>query len=622
MHNQSNIHPITYACPWLKHYDAGVEPQVENFTGPLFSLLDQAAKTHPTNLACIFQNTKINYQQLKDKAEIFAASLRLMGINHGDRVAVMLPNVPQAMIAFWGIMKAGAIAVMINPLYMETEIIHHLHDSGAKCLILLDLLWPKINPLRSRLSVEKFVVTGIADALSFPLNYLYIFKEKRDAKHIHIDYDKSIIAWKSMFSNKEKYSAQNTINENSVALLQYTGGTTGIPKGVMLTHQNIGTNCRQIISIIHEIARQKHTFVAILPFFHVYGLSVGLIIPTALKACVLPLPRYVPQDVLKLIKKHKPTILPGAPAIYVSLMQQKNIATYNLRSIKLCISGSAPLPEEHYRRFQELTGANIIEGYGLTEASPITHISPVTADKHKIGSIGLPIPSTEARIVDMEGGSLTLPAGKLGELVIRGPQVMVGYWNRPDATASALRNGWLYTGDLATMDEDGFFHIMDRKKDMIIVMGYNVYPREIDEVLLEHPHILDAVAVGIPDAQRGEVIKAYIVLMPDKKLNRAEVIAWCRTKLANYKVPRMVEFRESLPKTIVGKVLRRMLREEEIQKNNKDNSKLSENPSDTPEISKDEKIINHKKDEAIKEYSQKEENIVDDNNKDSKECAS
>ncbi len=580
MHNQDNSIPISYDSPWFEHYDAGVAHSVTPFTGPLFSLLDKAAQANPHKVACIFQNTKITYHDLQQKAETFAAALRLMGINHGDRVAIMLPNVPQAIIAFWGIMKAGAIAVMVNPLYMETEIVHHLQDSGTKCLILLDLLWPKINPLRARLPVEKYIVTGIVDALSFPLNYLYTFKEKRKNNNIDIAYNKTIVAWKSMFSCKQKYSADNTISSNSIALLQYTGGTTGTPKGVMLTHENIGTNCRQIITIIHKIAQEAHKFVSVLPFFHVYGLSVGLIIPTALSACVLPLPRYVPLDVLNLIKKHKPSILPGAPAIYVSLMQQKNLASYNLRSIKLCISGSAPLPEEHYRRFQELTGATIIEGYGLTEASPITHISPVLAHKHKIGSIGIPLPSTEARIVDMEGGSLTLPAGKLGELVIRGPQVMAGYWNRPDATASALRNGWLYTGDLATMDEDGFFHIADRKKDMIIVMGYNVYPREIDEVLLEHPHILDAVAVGIADSQRGEVIKAFIVLKPDTQLTRPEVTAWCRSKLANYKVPRHVEFRESLPKTVVGKVLRRILREEEMQKSLQKNAK---NINNSPE---------------------------------------
>ncbi len=560
------IAAVQYETPWFKQYDDGVPSTISAFEEPLFSLLDAAAEKTPNAPACVFQNTKITYAQLQQKAENLAASLRLMGVNHGDRVAIMLPNVPQAIIAFWGVMKAGGIVVMVNPLYMEKEIILLLHDSGAKHLIMLDLLWPKIAALRARLPIEKFIITSIADALSFPLNWLYSFRQTREGKHIQIPHDTNIFTWKDIISTRKRYSAQGHVNGDTIALLQYTGGTTGLPKGVMLTHKNIGSNCAQIIAVIQKFAQKKQSFVSILPFFHVYGLSVGLIIPTALCACILPLPRYVPQDVLKLIKKHKPTIFPGAPSVYASLMQQKNLASYDLSCIKLCISGSAPLPVEHFRRFQELTGATIVEGYGLTEASPITHINPLTPKNQKMGSIGLPLPSTEARIVDNEAGSLTLPAGKLGELIIRGPQVMSGYWNKPDETASALRNGWLYTGDLATMDEQGYFHIMDRKKDMIIVAGYNVYPREIDEVLLEHPHILEAVAVGVEDETRGESIKVFIVLKPETTMTRAEVTAWCRSKLASYKVPRAVEFRESLPKTIVGKVLRRVLREEEESK--------------------------------------------------------
>ncbi len=568
MQTEQNMVTLHHDKPWFAQYDQGVPHQVPPFEGPLYSLLDEAAQKASGAPACIFQNTKISYGKLQRLAETFAASLRLMGVGHGDRVAIMLPNIPQAIIAFWGVMKAGGVVVMINPLYMEKEIIHHIQDSGAKHLIVLDLLWPKLIELRSRLGIEEYIVTSIAESLSFPLNWLYTFREKRQRITAPVDsipYGKHVHSWKSMFTTREKYSAHD-IASDSLALIQYTGGTTGLPKGVMLSHKNMGSNCHQIIAVINHVAQEKHSFVSLLPFFHVYGLSVGLIIPTAIQACVLPMPRYVPQDVLKLIKKHKPTIFPGAPAVYVSLMQQKNLSLYDLSCIKLCISGSAPLSAEHYKRFQELTGAPIVEGYGLSEASPITHINPLFATDRKIASIGLPLPGTDARIVDKEAGSLTLPVGKLGELVVRGPQVMSGYWNNPDETASALRNGWLYTGDLATMDEQGYFHIMDRKKDMIIVAGYNVYPREIDEVLLEHPHILEAVAVGIEDATRGETIKAYVVVKPGKNMTRSEVTAWCRNKLAGYKVPKMVEFRQELPKTIVGKVLRRVLREEEAQK--------------------------------------------------------
>ncbi len=552
--------------PWLSHYDKGVPHTIAPAQGPIYALLDAAAQNSPQASACIFQNTKLNYAQLQEKAEIFAASLRRMGVKHGDRVALMLPNLPQTIIAFWGIMKAGGVAVMINPLYMEKEIVHHIHDSQAKFLIMLDLLWTKIHPLRNRLPIEHYIVTSIKDALSFPLNWLYAFKEKRNNQTILLPQENSIHSWKQMFETCERYSAQDSITEHDIALLQYTGGTTGLPKGVMLTHGNIGSNCAQVSAIIKNFSQERQTFVGILPFFHVYGLSVSLLIPTALAANILPLPRYVPQDVLKLIKKHKPSIFPGAPAVYTSLMQQKNLASFDLSCIQLCISGSAPLPTEHFHKFQNLTGATIVEGYGLTEASPITHITPLHPKKQKAGSIGIPLPGTDARIVDTESGSLPLPIGKLGELIVRGPQVMAGYWNKPDESASTLRNGWLYTGDLAVMDEDGYFHIMDRKKDMIIVAGYNVYPREIDEVLLENPKILEAVSVGIEDATRGEVIKVYIVLKPDTTMTRAEVTTWCRDRLASYKVPKAVEFREELPKTIVGKVLRRVLREEEKQK--------------------------------------------------------
>ena len=562
---QHQSHPC--ARPWLEHYDPEVAPTVEPYDKPLFALLDEAATRYPQRAALIFQNTRVTYHELRERAEIFAASLRLMGVNPGDRVAVMLPNLPQTIIAFWGIMKAGAIAVMTNPLYMETEIVHHMQDSGAEHLILLDMLWPKIAPLRDRLPIRRYIVTGIADALSFPLNYLYKIKALREHTAPVIPYDgDSIVPWKQMFSTSTRFSINQRINSDTIALLQYTGGTTGLPKGVMLTHANLGSNCRQIISVLCEGPETHHTFVALLPYFHVYGLSTSLIIPAALAATTLPLPRYVPQDVLKLIQKHKPTIFPGAPSVYVSLMQQKNIAQFNLRSIRICVSGSAPLSLEHFRRFQEITGATLVEGYGLTEASPITHVNPLQSSNQKSGSIGMPLPSTDARIVDMEGGSLTLPPGKMGELVIKGPQVMRGYWNRPDETASALRNGWLYTGDLGTMDAQGYFQIVDRKKDMVIVAGYNVYPREVDEVLLEHPDILEAVAVGVSDPTRGETLKAYVVTRPGAELTRADVIAWCRSKLAGYKIPRQVEFRDALPKTIVGKVLRRVLRAEEDEK--------------------------------------------------------
>ena len=552
--------------PWFDHYDAFVPHTASVWNKPLYAMLDEAAEKYPNRYALIFQNTRITYKKLRERAELFAGALRRMGVRSGQRVAIMLPNLPQTMIAFWGVIKAGAVVVMTNPLYMEKEIVANMQDSGAEHMILLDMLWPRIDALRDRLPLRNFIVTSAADSLSFPLNWLYKLKKRRSNK-APIPYDnKNVFAWQSFCKGARRYAAPIADPQRDPIMLQYTGGTTGLPKGVVLTHANLGTNCRQVLNIINVRPETHHTFISLLPFFHVYGLTTGLIIPMALASTTLPLPRYVPQDVLRLIDKRKPTIFPGAPSVYISLLQQKKLNKFDLGSIQICVSGPAPLPREIFRRFQEATGAAILEGYGLTEASPITHINPLGKQGQRANSIGMPVPGTDARIVDMEGGSLTLPPGKMGELVVQGPQVMHGYWRRPDETASALRNGWLYTGDLASMDEDGYFYILDRKKDMVLVGGYNVYPREVDEVLLEHPKVLEAVSVGIGDDLRGEVLKAYVVPRQGETLTKADIIAWCRQKLANYKVPRLVEFRESLPKTIVGKVLRRALREEEEQK--------------------------------------------------------
>ncbi len=552
--------------PWFAHYDAFVPRVTEIWNKPLYALLDEAAEICPHRPAIIFQNTRITYADLLERAERFAGALARIGVKPGQRVALMMPNLPQTIVAFWGIIKAGAVVVMINPLYMEKELTANIGDSGAEHIILLDRLWPRIAALRGRLPLRNFIITSVADALSFPLNWIFRLKERHGVP-MAIPYDNEhIFAWRHFFSRADRFSAPVDNPRRTPIMLQYTGGTTGLPKGVTLTHANLGTNCRQVLNIIHATIEEKHVFLSLLPFFHVYGLTTGLVIPVAIAATVLPLPRYVPQDVLRIIAKHRPSVFPGAPSVYTSLLQQKNLADYDLRCIKICVSGSAPLPRETFRRFHEATGASILEGYGLTEASPITHCNPLGQEGQRPNSIGMPVPGTDARIVDMESGTLPLPAGKMGELIVRGPQVMTGYWRRPDETASALRNGWLYTGDLATMDEDGYFYIVDRKKDMVIVGGYNVYPREVDEVLLEHPKILEAVSVGIADDLRGETLKAYVVLRPGEEMTKAEVIAWCRQKMANYKVPRLVEFRGELPKTIVGKVLRRALREEEERK--------------------------------------------------------
>ncbi len=554
--------------PWLDNYDKEVGPNLHYEEIPVYEYLDRIALKYPQRKAIVFNNWKITYNKLKELTETVAANLRGYGLSPGDRVAIMLPNLPQTIIAYWGVLKAGGTVVMTNPLYMEKEMIHYFTDSGAKFLITLDLLWPKISPLMSRFSLNKVFITRISDCLRFPLTWLYNLKMHRERKTPEIPYDDHrVLHWNKLVKKGEVFIKYTPNPRYDLAALQYTGGTTGVSKGVMLTHYNLSANVRQSMAILHEVG-PENTVLGLLPYFHIYGLTVCVNFATAIGATLAPYPRFVPREVLKAIEKVRPTIFPCAPAVFKSLLQQKDIDKFDLSPINYCISGSAPLPVETIEKFKKMTGAEIIEGYGLTEASPITHLNPLRG-KRKYGSIGMPFPDTDSAIVDMELGTVKLPPGKIGELVVKGPQVMKGYWNLPDETAGAIRNNWLYTGDIAYMDEEGYFYIVDRKKDLIITGGYNVYPREIDEVLNEHPKVKEAVTVGIPNENRGEIIKAYVVPKDGEDLTRAEIISFCREKLAGFKVPKKVEFREELPKTIVGKVLRRALREEEMRKSNK-----------------------------------------------------
>ncbi len=553
--------------PWLKHYDAGVPAHITYKKQALYASLDASAAKHPKRTAFIFKNNHISYEKLLELSEIMAANLRREGLKPGERVSIMLPNLPQTVIAFWGVLKAGGVVVMTNPLYMESELVHQLSDSGAKFLITLDKLWPRLEELQDRVPVEKYFITTLSESLKFPLTLLLRLKSLREKNKVKPPFDqKRILPWKNLLTGKERLSQPVDDPENTLALLQYTGGTTGEAKGVMLSHFNLTANLQQISAVLNPTpSGKKDIFIAVLPYFHVYGLTTALFLPVHLSSTTILFPRFDPLELLQGIAKYKPTIFPGAPSIYIAILQQRDLAKYDMHSIDYCISGSAPMPLEYLKQVYELSGASIAEGFGLTEASPVTHLTPLHGT-NKHGSIGLPLPDTMAQIVDMEVGSIPVPVGKTGELVIKGPQVMSGYWNHPDDTASSLRNGWLYTGDIAYMDEDGYFYIVDRKKDMVLIGGYNVYPREIDEVLHQHPKVLDAVSVGIPHPTRGEAIKAYIVLKPGVTMEKHEILKFCRQQLANYKVPREVEFRDSLPKTMVGKTLRRALRAEEEAK--------------------------------------------------------
>ncbi|MBQ2760575.1 MAG: long-chain fatty acid--CoA ligase [Mailhella sp.] len=555
------------AAAWKDHLAEGAPLYSEFEYRSVQSYLDEAAAKYGSRKAVTFQNLTYTYKQLKDKAEAFAASLREHGLQTGDRVAIMMPNIPQTIIAFWGAMKAGAVVVMTNPLYMEKELTHHFSDSSPKFLIMLDLFWNKIQPLRDRLNVGTYVVSRIADGLAFPLNLLQPLQAKRQHNYPHVDFDdKTVITWKSMIKTRKRYTEECADPKNTVALLQYTGGTTGFSKGAMLSHSNLTCQLQQLIKLLqHDASRGAHCFLSILPFFHVLGLVGNVILPCAYAASTIPVPRYSPHDVLELIKKHRPSFFVGAPSVYISLMQQKDVANYDLTCIQYCISGSSPFPQAAMKQFQDMTHAKITEGFGLTEASPCVTANPLYKTQ-KIGSVGIPLPDTEVAIMSLEDGKTQLGDNQSGEICARGPQIMMGYWNHPEETAATLADGWLHTGDIGNRDSDGYYFIVDRKKDMAIVGGYNVFPREIDEVLHEHPKIKEAVSLSVPHKTRGEMLKAYIVVKDGAKLSTAELAKFCREKLASYKVPRVFEFRDELPKTLVGKVLRRALREEEEKK--------------------------------------------------------
>ncbi len=552
---------------WLTSYPEDIAPTFDYPLHNLGKLLQHAAEQFPSNRALYFLGTTYTYTELLQAAYRFANALRgTFGIAKGDRIAIMLPNCPAAVISYFGTLLAGGIVVQTNPLYKEHELKHQLGDSGVRLIVTLDLLYNRIQAVRPHTRLEHILIASIADDLPWPKSWLYPLKQRKDGQHTGIPYNRqNIHPFKKVLANAPPTPICETVDAKSdTALLQYTGGTTGISKGVMLTHYNLIANAYQNIHWSYKSVTGKERFLAALPLFHVFGLTV-LMNQAALRAGeMILLPRFEAETVLKTIHRKHPTVFPGAPTMYIALLNYPGVEQYALSSINVCVSGSAPLPIEVQERFEALTGARLIEGYGLTEASPVTHANPIWG-RRKIGTIGIPFPDTDAAIVDSDTGE-ELPPGEIGELVVRGPQVMAGYWNRPEETAKVLKDGWLYTSDMGTMDEDGYFAIVDRKKDVIIASGYNVYPREVEEVLYEHPSVQEAVVAGVPDAYRGETVKAYIVLKSGSQATGAELEAYCRERLASYKVPRAYEFRAKLPKTMIGKVLRRALIEEEQAK--------------------------------------------------------
>ncbi len=542
---------------WLKFYDPHVRENVDIPEIPLNELLKNSAEKKPQNILCDFYGKAITYSEVDELSSRVAAYLQNQGMKKGDSVVLMLPNTPHYIIAYFGILKAGGVVVQASPLYTEREMRHILENSQAKMGFFVEFAYPAIKGLIDDGTVEKAVMCRIEDFLPFPLNHLYRFKKEK----VKVEDRKEVIYWRDVITTSDRFSEVDIDPVDDVAVLQYTGGTTGLPKAVMLTHYNLVANALQVVEWLPEKS-DREVFAGVLPFFHVFGMTTSMNAPIYLgaKIVLFPDPRDI-KRIMKAIEKHGITIFCGVPTLFNAVVNHPDVKKYSLGTVRACISGAAPLPVELKREFEAVTGAKMIEGYGLSETSPVTHANPFNG-LNKEGSIGIPFPNTFAVVVDDEGK--ILPHGEVGELAVKGPQVMKGYYRSEEETENVLVKGWLLTGDMARMDEDGYFYIVDRKKDLIIVGGYNVYPREVEEVLYEHPAILEAAVVGIPDEYRGENVKAYVVLKPEYsgKVTEKEIIEFCRERLAVYKAPRLVEFREELPKTAVGKILRRALRDE------------------------------------------------------------
>jgi len=551
-------------------YDPGVAAEVPLEARTLVDFLSAAAREHADRPALFFRNRTLTYRALERDVRRLAAALAGLGVEPGTRVAIQMPNLPQFVIGFYATLRLGAIPVLTNPVYTPREIEHQWTDADCRVALLMDYIYTdRVRAIRDQLAVDHYVVASIPEYLAFPLNRLAPLQLRRAEPRLiaPVPNDPGVHRFRRLVAGAGSAEPPAApIGMDDVATLLYTGGTTGVSKGAMLTHRNLSGNVQQLRAWFPDVVPGQEVILGALPFFHSFGLTVVLNFAMSAAAAIVlePNPRDIPRIVAD-TEKRRITLFPAVPAQYNAINQYPAIRRHDLTSIKACNSGSAPLPGDVLHRFEELTGATISEGYGLTETSPVTHSNPLKT-KRKVGSIGVPLPSTDARIVDMETGEQPLPPNAVGELVVRGPQIMKGYWRRPEATADMIKAGWLHTGDLARMDEDGFFFIEGRKKDMILCSGYNVYPDEIDRVLVSHPAVIEAATIGLPDPKRGETVKSFVVLHPGQHATADELITYCRENLAPYKIPRAIEFRRELPKSSVLKILRRTLRDEEMRK--------------------------------------------------------
>jgi long-chain acyl-CoA synthetase len=552
------------ARPWLAHYDAGVPETVEIPQLPVDGLLRATAERMADRTALIFFGARTSFAELDRAADRFAHVLRSMGVQKGDRVSLHLPTSPAFVIAFMGAMRAGALAVPMNPLYVERELGILLGETTPSVSVTIDLLVPRLRNVEAEAGPGRpgrLVVTGIQDSLPIPIRWLYPLKARREGRWNPQPHSEATPNLFRLLREAPAERFESAATPEDGAVLQPTGGTTGTPKAALLTHRNLVANAVQTAAWFPDTAGgEPPTILCPLPLFHIYGLTVDMNYAMLTGGTLLLLPRFDPEQVLKAAAKYRPRLFPGAPVMYETLAHHPNVTKYDLSSIEACISGAAPLPPGVQNDFEAITHGKVCEGYGLTEASPVTHCNPINSGRRN-GTIGLPFPSTDARIVDPKTGA-PLPVGSVGELEISGPQVMSGYWHRPEESADVLHDGWLRTGDIARQDADGFFTIVDRAKDLIIVGGINVYPREVEEVLQSHPAVADAAVIGMAHEHYGEVPCAFVVLAEGATATEEELFAYCHKNLARYKVPLAIRFRPRLPKTMIGKVLRKDLRAE------------------------------------------------------------
>jgi long-chain acyl-CoA synthetase len=559
--------------PWFQYYEPGVPTHLEIPDHPLTWLLDCTASRYSSHTAFIYYGTRISYAQFASYANRFAVALQRLGVKKGDRVAIALPNIPQYPIAFYGVLKAGAVVVPTNPLYTEHEMQYQFADAGARVIVMLDSFYPIVRRVRGQTALEHVIVTSPADFFPTTLRILYPLSQRNakypeprlTAKELHDDptlHEMHTMLESRNSEDVEQFHLPVPLLSSDLAVLQYTGGTTGLAKGAMLTQRNLLSNAIQARSWCPQAVDGKEITLCVAPFFHSYGLTVGLNYSILIAATMVLLPRFKSKEVMTAIRKYRPTMFPGIPTMYIALIREVGKHTEHMRSIKYCISGAAPLPAKVQADFEAVTHGKLVEGYGLSEASPVTHANPLT-EQSRNGSIGLPLPNVEATILHQQTGQ-PLAVGETGEIAVKGPNIMPGYWNRQQETEAIFTSdGWMRTGDIGKMDADGYFYVVERAKDLIIVSGFNVYPHEVEEVLFQHPTVSEAAVVGVHDEYRGETVAAFVVLKPGvepSEETKQELLDYCKQYLAAYKVPKKLAFRASLPKSIIGKVLRRELR--------------------------------------------------------------